>query len=83
MLASDISFKHVGKTFRSLVYRDKNKTSTPIKTRVIIDGGEIYAVRPREWSLSSLHFYDNGNIFVNQGQYYLRPDTEVVVIDDI
>jgi hypothetical protein len=82
MLASDISYKHVGKTFRSLVYPNKNKTAKPKSVPIQVEDGTVVYIRcPQQWTLKSFQFFDNGNIIVNQGWFYLRPDTEVEIID--
>lgn len=82
MLASDIAYKHIGKTFRSLTYPNKNKTAKPSPTTKISHDGRFYYVRePKEWTLRSFQFFDNGNIIVNTGMFYLRPDTEVELVE--
>jgi len=82
MKASDISYKHVGKTFRSFVYPNKNKTAKPKPTTGYINGRHVWVRDPQEWSLRSFQFFDNGNIIVNQGEFYLRPDTEVEILNE-
>lgn len=77
MLASDIAFKHVGKRFRSFTYPNKNKTAKPrrhVNEMGMLEAGD-------EWVLWSFQFYDNGNIIVNNGRIYLRPDTEVELLE--
>lgn len=83
MLASDIAYKHVGKTFRSLMYPNKNKTAKPLRQRVRDEstGNVVYVRQPGEWALKSFQFYDNGNIIVNAGSFYLHPDTVVELLD--
>lgn len=84
MKASDIAYKHIGRTFKSLVYPNKNKTAKPKVSGIgtLPSGRQHYLREPQEWTLYSFQFFDNGNIIVNQGGHYLHPDTEVELVDD-
>jgi len=85
MRATDLSVGDIGKTFRSPMYRDNNKTTLPM-------GQSRYRGRPSSpvrgtpelytWTLQTLYAHENGNIKINNG-YHLRPDTELVELDDI
>ena len=83
MLASDIAYKHIGKRFRSLTYPNKNKTAKPNVSGIgTLPSGKLFYLRePDEWTLRSFQFFDNGNIIVNQGHFYLRPTTEVELVE--
>lgn len=84
MLASDLAFKHMGKKFRSLQYPNKNKTAKPKPTTVYTLAGKMeWARAPREWVLWDLSWFHNGNIIVNGGQFYLRPDTELDLVEEV
>ena len=83
MLASEISYQHIGKTFRSLMYPNKNKTVKPKPNGILTlpSGKQVYMREPQEWTLRSFQFFNNGNIIVNREEFYLRPNTKVEIID--
>jgi hypothetical protein len=79
--AADIRIKDIGRTVRSHVYPNKNKTARP-KTGIYIDGdGRQRVIRQFEYDIESIYAHSNGNILIN-GMYYLHADTEVVFQDE-
>lgn len=82
MKATDLSVGDIGKTFRSEVYRDNNKTSLPIGQyrhryeRYVMGSPDV-----RNWTLTEIYAHKNGNIKINNG-YHLRADTEIERVDD-
>ena len=65
--AEELCGKHLGWTFRSLAYPNKNKTAKPYQTE-------------REWEASTIYHLANGSITIGGGYLYLRPDTVLTVV---
>jgi len=83
LFAEDLRIKDVGRTVRSLTYRDKNKTTKP-DSRGCYDpetGRHAYRREPRTYTIESIYAHKNGNILINSG-IYLRPKTIVEFVDD-
>ena len=75
--AREISISLIGRTVRSLVYPNKNKTAKP-RPKGVRDGQWVR--EPWQYTIDSIYAHANGNILIN-GDYYLRGDTEVEVLD--
>lgn len=85
MRATDLSVGDIGKNFRSALYRDNNKTSLPIgqhRLRGRRSGPILGEPQIRTWTLTTLYAHKNGNIMINDS-YHLRPDTELVELDEV
>lgn len=79
--AKDLRLGDVGRTVRSQVYRNKNKTSKP-KTGYYIDkDGTQHFIRHYLYVLDSMYVHENGNIVINGGEHYLHMDTEIEFIE--
>ena len=78
MKATDLSIGDIGKTFRSLVYPNNNKTARPSASFVRFGPGDPgrYVIAAREWTLTELYAHKNGNIKINNS-YHLRADTKL------
>lgn len=59
----------VGSRFRSITYNSKNQTA--------------YARPAHVYELTDIYAHRNGNIVVNNGQYYLKSDTMLELLIDI
>ena len=83
MKATDISIGDIGKTVRSLTYRDKNKTTKPNSVGYYDEqtGRRAYRVKPQTYTILSIYAHSNGNILINQS-IYLRADTEIEYVKE-
>lgn len=82
MKATDLSVGDIGKKFRSVYYRDKNKTSLPVgQYRHRYERYVMGTPQPLNWTLNTLYAHENGNILINNG-IYLRVDTEIERVED-
>lgn len=64
--ASELRVSDLGRTVRSEAYRNKNKTSKPL--------------REREYKINCIYAHENGNILINSG-VYLRSDTLITFLN--
>lgn len=68
LTAADLSGRHLGKTFRSVTYPSADKTAR---------------ARPAEtYTADTIHHLKNGCVLINGSATYLRPDTEVILLND-
>lgn len=67
--AQELCGKHLGWTFRSVAYPNKNKTCKPYRTE-------------REWEASTIYHLANGSVMIGGGHLYLHPDTVLTVLSD-
>ena len=78
--AADLRISDVGRTVRSQVYPNKNKTAKP-KAALYTDAeGRQRVIRLYVYVIDSIYAHSNGNILIN-GNYYLRADTEIQFIE--
>lgn len=78
--ASELRISDIGRTVRSLVYPNKNKTAKPSPVGLRDESGRLVWKRePREYTIQSIYAHANGNILIN-GSIYLRPDTDIEFI---
>lgn len=79
--AKDIRISDIGRTARSLVYPNKNKTAKPSPIGVRDATGRlVWAREPRKYVIESIYAHANGNILIN-GSIYLRPDTDIEFLE--
>lgn len=76
MKASDLSVGDIGKTFRSITYRNNNKTCKPSNAIYTRADGTSYREGGRIWTLDTLYAHANGNIKINN-DFHLRAETEI------
>lgn len=67
--AADLSGRHLGKTMRSLTYRERKKTAAP-------DPGH------RTYLVSNIQHLKNGCVLINGSWPYLRPDTVLTIVEE-